>query len=235
MTRSDNYGTVRADPRRRSFSMVPEDLINDKAVPHLGVRLWAKLDRIAAGRERAIGSRAKLAADLNVSPSTLDRARRALEDAGWLGVERVEGESSRYTTYDVKTYPQGVVIYGDTQMGVVTSDEGVSSPVTNGVSSRVTTEERATTREKREPPLTPRSAEGVRCAAGHNRPRRGCCTDRDRNRVATRAAADDRRSWPRWCGTCDGPETRRPFDAEGELVTTGQCTRCHPTAVRRQA
>ena len=233
--RNDSYGTVRPDPRRRSFAMTPEALLLDKRVDDRAKTLWGILDRIAAGREQAIGSRAALAEKLNCSPSSLDRSRTLLEEAGWVGVDRVKGEASRYTMYDVPTYPQGVVIYGDTRMGVVTDDDTPSSRVENPVSSRVTTEREGTTGEKREDPPTPAPRGSHRCAEGHKSPRRGCCTIRDRQAAATRSATADRRSWPRWCGRCDGPDTRHPFDASGNLLRDDSCPDCHPSQMRRQA
>lgn len=87
------------------------------------------------------------------------------------------------------------------------------------------------------PPHPPAPQGERRCAAGHATPKRGCCGRGDIQIAAARAALTDRRSWPRWCGRCDEPETRRPFDADGDLIRDGQCPDCHPaaTAVRRQA
>lgn len=281
--RNDSYGTVRPDPRRRSFAMTPEALLLDKNVSDRAKTLWGILDRIAAGREQAIGSRAGLAERLNCSPSSLDRARAELEEAGWLGVERVKGEASRYTTHDVMTYPQGVVIYGDTQMGVVTGGEPPSSPVVNGVSSPVTTEERGTSREGENPP--PRGGGASACGGPTGNDEAAVLlgglplpwnlgrktipalaplvaaaltegwTERDliaeitkrppvemarpgsvlRHRLEDlpsppkRSDGTARRTWARWCGTCDGPETRLVYES-GE-----SCPDCHPSFVRKQA
>jgi hypothetical protein len=159
----DNYGTVRPDPRRRSFAQMPRDLLLDRAVSDRAVRLWGILDRIAAGREAAIGSRAGLAESLGCSTASLDRARRELEAAGWLGIDRVEGEASRYTVYDFKTESTALITGDYTQMGVFTGDEGPSSPVTNPPSSPVNTEGRGTTRER------DTSSPHSRSTAGHVR------------------------------------------------------------------
>lgn len=44
-------------------------------------------------------------------------------------------------------------------------------------------------------------------------------------------AEPDRRSWPKWCGVCDGPTTRRPLPSDGgELDRTAKCPDCHPDA-----
>lgn len=238
MSRADNYGTIRPDPRRRLFAPLPAKLLDDRSVSDRGVRLWGILDRIAAGREAAIGSRAGLAARLGCSPSSLDRARRELEAAGWLGVERIDGEASRYTLFDLPTYPQGVVIRDDTHLGVVTGEQTPSSRVTNPPSSPVTTEREVTTREDLETPPTPPLRRGAdRCANGHRQPRRGCCTDRDIRAAATAAAAQAqrealaaRRSVP-WCGRCDGPDTRRVIETGPGFAKPAQpCPACNPEA-----
>lgn len=234
MARSDNYGTVRPDPRRRSFAQTPEALLRDRAVSDRAVRLWGLFDRIAAGREQAIGSRLRLAGVLGCSPSSLDRARRELEAAGWLGVERVDGEPSHYTVHDVPTYPQGVVMVGDTRMGVVTGEQTPSSPVTSPPSSLVTTEERVSTGEKRDTPPTPRAAGGVRCGQGHERPVRGCCARRDRERAASRDEDTARLAAGKWCGDCNHPDQRRAIDPETGALG-GPCPRCHPGAARSTA
>ena len=160
MARGDNYGTVRPDPRRRSFAQMPRELLLDRAVSDRAVRLWGILDRIAAGREAAIGSRAGLAESLGCSTASLDRARRELEAAGWLGVDRVDGEASRYTVYDIKTESTALVTGDYTQTGVFTGDETRSSPVTSPPSSPVNTEGRGTTRERDTSSPDHRSAAG---------------------------------------------------------------------------
>jgi hypothetical protein len=83
---------------------------------------------------------------------------------------------------------------------------------------------------KNYPPNPPAERGGERCP-DHRRPARGCCTDRDRRRraveaEAARAEATRRaRRARRWCGVCDGPDTRRELD-------TGQpCSICSTEGV----
>jgi hypothetical protein len=247
VTAKNSYGLVRPDPRRRSFAPTPEELLLDKTVSNRAKVLWGILDRIAKGREAAIGSRAGLADKLNCSTASLDRARDELEQVGWLGVERLPGGVNRYTPYDSRTPISTTLVTGeDTPNGrLVTGDDPPSSPVMTPPSSPVMTGRRGTTGEGREPPPTPPAPRGGspelhpdrtawlppdRSApwCGHDRPTRGCCTAR----AAAARAAKERDAAVRmvpWCGGCDNADTRRVINADG-YVTAQLCPTCNPTA-----
>lgn len=70
--------------RRRSFAQVPDDLVIDKRLSHLAVRLWVRLDKYAGKDGDAFPSRARLADDLGVSKGGIARALAELAHAGWI-------------------------------------------------------------------------------------------------------------------------------------------------------
>lgn len=189
--RAEDHFTVQA-PRRPLFAPLPEALVFDREVEDRAARLWAVLDRIAAGRAAAINSRAGLAEVLDCSTSSVDRARRNLEDTGWMDVERVAGEASRYTLHDRKSpISTTLVTRDDTPNG---RSHRRTDPLVTGdqtPSSRVTTEGREELGEVRETPNP--APRGAHECEQHSRPVRGCCARRDRQaREAARAEQLDR-------------------------------------------
>ena len=79
--------------RARRFSQLPDALIDDKRVSHVGVRMWAKLDRYAGQDGRAFPSRARLAEDLGCSLQTVTRILSELVSTGWITRTRRPGGS----------------------------------------------------------------------------------------------------------------------------------------------
>lgn len=136
------FGTLRPDPRRKSFAQMPEELLLDRRLSDRAKVLWGVLDRQAKGREVAIDSRKKLAGKIGCSSAALDRALAELVKIGWVGREVVPGRVSRYTLYDEPT----LITSDDTPNGgVITGDETPSSPVTRhtrAIPSREVSEER---------------------------------------------------------------------------------------------
>ena len=104
------------------------------------MRLWCLLDRYAGANGEAFPSRARLCADLgDISLSSLDRAVADLCRSGWLAKERrFKGGPNDYTVLvvPVEVVPEESLRPLSSPMttgGVVTHDEGVSSPMTTGV------------------------------------------------------------------------------------------------------
>jgi hypothetical protein len=81
--------------RTYSFTCLPESLIRDIVISDRAVRLWALLDRYAAGKDAVSLTREVLAADLGCSLDSIDRALAELVRAGWLTHNAARGGRPR--------------------------------------------------------------------------------------------------------------------------------------------
>lgn len=131
------------------FAAVPEHLIRDRSLTDRAFRLWCILDRYAGADDAAFPLRSTLAADLDCSPASLDRAVAELVEGGWLHKERRgQGRSNLYTLLVAKvpsltrrkSVRNGGVVTGedsrvvtDDESRVLTGDDLESSPVRTGV------------------------------------------------------------------------------------------------------
>lgn len=84
--------------RRRRFAQVPDELVVDSRVTQIAFRLWCRLDRYAGQDGAAFPRSATLAADLQVSVPTIERAYRNLRETGWIRRSRRRGMSNVWDT-----------------------------------------------------------------------------------------------------------------------------------------
>lgn len=70
--------------RARHFTMVPDDLITDRRVSHLGVRLWCRLDRYTNDAGQTLPAWETLASNIGCSPVTVKRLFTELVETGWI-------------------------------------------------------------------------------------------------------------------------------------------------------
>lgn len=124
-----------------AFAVVPEWLIDNADVSDRGVRLFAILARHADEHGRAFPGRKRLAARLNCSESSIDRAMDELGKCGAVVTTPRYREDGSRSTNDYWLWPktppvEGAVPTGD-EGGPVMRDAGTPSPVTTRNESQV--------------------------------------------------------------------------------------------------
>jgi hypothetical protein len=136
------------DIPRRHFAQVPDLLATDSRLSSNAVRVYLRLDRYAGADKVAFPSIERLADDVHMSRSGVDRALKELVRAGW--VSRTKRGMSNVIDTELHDTPAGVpgnvtggvpagrggnvtggVSPGDESPGNVTGDASETSPVTH--------------------------------------------------------------------------------------------------------
>lgn len=141
--------------RRPAFAPVPEALLFDPNLSSHAKVVWGVLDRRIDNRPDsdtegcAFPGREWIAETMGVSTDTVDRALKALEEAGWILVERPKG--GRRNVYELLDHPEP-------PPQVRTGADRYAAPVRSSYTARVrTTKEREQYNESNErTPLSPR-------------------------------------------------------------------------------
>src|SRR5699024_2257881 len=124
---------VRNEPAGR-FAQVPEALIEDPDVSHLALRVWTVLRRHGDSPENCYPTHARIAEKCNVSPRSIAKPIKDLEDAGWIErVARFDANGSRISDgYFVRFHPVPTTQpNGDpAQMCATTTQHSVGAPRT---------------------------------------------------------------------------------------------------------
>jgi hypothetical protein len=110
--------------RRLPFVILPYEVLDDGTLTPTEIIVYVTIARHADTSGQAYPSRARIAKLARCSESTVDRAVAVLKAGRYLEVHRREGTSNLYVIHEVRAAGLG---------GVVTHDEGGSSPMTRGV------------------------------------------------------------------------------------------------------
>ena len=210
--------------RTYSFTCLPESLIRDIVISDRAVRLWALLDRYAAGKDVVSLTRETLAADLGCSLDSIDRSLAELVHAGWLTHNGARGGRAR--EYQLWISAEEVRSGADNPAEVLRTGADKSPHGCGQVSAPVRTTPIADLGKRRseskrvESPLPPKAdALGEPCAkhAHLGRPHANCrpCGTAGRPQCDPaspgRLTAGCRRSEPKACksGWCQCPHHQR--------------------------
>ena len=110
--------------RRLPFVILPYEVLDDGTLTATEIIVYVTIARHADNYGQAYPSRARIAKLARCSESTVDRAVAVLKAGRYLEVHRREGTSNLYVVHEVRAAALG---------GVVTHEEGGSSPMTRGV------------------------------------------------------------------------------------------------------
>jgi len=110
--------------RRLPFVILPYEVLDDGTLTPTEIIVYVTIARHADDYGQAYPSRARIAKLARCSESTVDRAVAVLKAGRYLDIHRREGTSNLYVIHEVRAARQG---------GVITHDEGGSSPMTRGV------------------------------------------------------------------------------------------------------
>jgi hypothetical protein len=110
--------------RRLPFVILPYEVLDDGTLTATEIIVYVTIARHADNYGQAYPSRARIAKLARCSESTVDRAVAVLKAGRYLEVHKREGTSNLYVVHEVRAAALG---------GVVTHEEGGSSPMTRGV------------------------------------------------------------------------------------------------------
>jgi hypothetical protein len=110
--------------RRLPFVILPYEVLDDGTLTPTDILIYVTIARHADSYGQAYPSRARIAKLARCSESTVDRAVAVLKAGRYLDIHRREGTSNLYVIHEVRSAFQG---------GVITHEEGGSSPMTRGV------------------------------------------------------------------------------------------------------
>jgi hypothetical protein len=122
--------------RRLPFVILPYEVLDDGVLTATDIVVYVTIARHADAYGQAYPSRARIAKLARCSESTVDRAVAVLKAGRYLDVHHREGTSNLYVIHEVRSaYEGGVITHeegGSSPMtrGVITGDEGGSSPMT---------------------------------------------------------------------------------------------------------
>lgn len=197
-----------------TFAVIPTWLL-DADVSATAVRLYGVLRRYADQTGAAWPSRATLAARVQCSIDTVDRALRALVGAGAITIVHRRAPSGALTSslYRLHAQPVGRPVDNRPDLAAL-----MRPPSRTGAATLA-----APVRQELEPlnERTPNPAAAGSCPAHPDGPGRSCraCGTSPR---ALRAAERTRRD--PWCGECDERTRLRDYDT----LLPSRCPNCHP-------
>lgn len=121
--------------QRLPFVILPFEVLDDSLLTATDILVYVTIARHADTVGQAYPSRQRIAKLARCSESTVDRSVAVLKAGRYLDVHHREGTSNLYVIHEVRAH-RGGVITGDEggsspmTRGVVTHDEGGSSPMT---------------------------------------------------------------------------------------------------------
>jgi hypothetical protein len=121
--------------RRLPFVILPHEVLDDGVLTATDVLVYVTIARHADAYGQAYPSRARIAKLARCSESTVDRSVQVLKAGRYLDVHHRQGTSNLYVVHEVRAHRGGVITHeegGSSPMtrGVLTHDEGGSSPMT---------------------------------------------------------------------------------------------------------
>jgi hypothetical protein len=120
---------------RLPFVILPYEVLDDGTLTPTEIIVYVTIARHADAYGQAYPSRARIAKLARCSESTIDRAVAVLKAGRYIDVTRRDGTSNLYVVHEVRAARRGVVTHdegGSSPMtrGVITGDQGGSSPMT---------------------------------------------------------------------------------------------------------